>query len=228
MRTEQDVQEFLRQRFGSNNAQAYVFMSALFLDYGTPATVISDQGEFLGCNPASRMLMLGEDRLLQGATLFDVLPRAFAKERLGYVRNVIEARTPMRVKSVIRGRSYHCCMRPFPPDADLMVLVVSTPSHCMLGRCTGADIIEATEKDWGPLAALTPREREILGLLGAGLSIGAIASHLHRGVKTIETHRTAIGRKLKVRTRTHLTQIAMIAGLCEPPNEIAPHPIDRI
>jgi len=60
---------------------------------------------------------------------------------------------------------------------------------------------------------LTPREREILGLIGDGMTSGQIAEHLSRSVKTVEWHRVSIGRKLGIKTRVGLTHLALRAGL---------------
>lgn len=63
------------------------------------------------------------------------------------------------------------------------------------------------------LAQLTPREREILDLVGRGHSIAEIARQLSRSEKTIKSHRLALGRKLGVSNRVELARIAIEAGL---------------
>lgn len=47
-----------------------------------------------------------------------------------------------------------------------------------------------------PLAVLTEREREVLALVGEGLSNSALAQRLHVTERTVETHITAIFAKL--------------------------------
>ena len=63
------------------------------------------------------------------------------------------------------------------------------------------------------LKGLTPREREILALIGEGYSLPEIAQQLHRSVKTIETHRLTLGKKLNANNRVELARIAISTGL---------------
>ena len=60
---------------------------------------------------------------------------------------------------------------------------------------------------------LTPREREILTLIAEGNSLAEIAQKLSRSLKTIESHRLAIGKKLDASNRVELTHIAIAEGL---------------
>jgi DNA-binding NarL/FixJ family response regulator len=60
---------------------------------------------------------------------------------------------------------------------------------------------------------LTPREREVLQLIAEGKSTKQIADRLHRGVKTIETHRRRIMQKLDIRSVAELTKYAISEGL---------------
>ena len=60
-------------------------------------------------------------------------------------------------------------------------------------------------------APLTPREREVLHLLGQGLQTKEIAARLGISVKTVETHRRHIQRKLGLRSRAELVRYALIA-----------------
>jgi DNA-binding NarL/FixJ family response regulator len=55
------------------------------------------------------------------------------------------------------------------------------------------------------LDQLTPREQEVLRLIARGYAYKEIASRLHLSVKTIETHVSAVLRKLQLSNRHQLT-----------------------
>lgn len=69
------------------------------------------------------------------------------------------------------------------------------------------------EAEHGPSQVLTNREREVIQLLAEGKKTSQIAELLHVSVKTIETHRTNIMKKLDVRSVADLTRYAIVEGL---------------
>jgi DNA-binding NarL/FixJ family response regulator len=58
------------------------------------------------------------------------------------------------------------------------------------------------------LDQLTPREREVLRLIARGYAYKQIARELHISVKTVETHVSAVLRKLQLSSRYELTRWA--------------------
>jgi DNA-binding NarL/FixJ family response regulator len=60
---------------------------------------------------------------------------------------------------------------------------------------------------------LSSREREVLGLIAGELSNKEIAAQLKIGVRTVETHRERIMRKLNIHTVAGLTKFAIANGL---------------
>ena len=70
--------------------------------------------------------------------------------------------------------------------------------------CDGETVVDPTivarvferRRRVDPLAALTEREREVLGLLAEGLSNRALAARLHVTERTVEAHVTAVFAKL--------------------------------
>jgi len=67
-----------------------------------------------------------------------------------------------------------------------------------------------------PLESLTPREREIVQLLAEGNSNKEIAAKLFISVKTVETHRSTVMRKLEVNSIVELVRYAIRNKLVEP------------
>jgi DNA-binding NarL/FixJ family response regulator len=61
--------------------------------------------------------------------------------------------------------------------------------------------------------ALSEREREVLALIADGFNNKEIASRLGLGVRTVETHRERIMRKLNIHTVAGLTKYAIRKGL---------------
>jgi DNA-binding NarL/FixJ family response regulator len=67
----------------------------------------------------------------------------------------------------------------------------------------------------GPLADLSPREREVFDLIVQSQSNRDIASYLCISIKTVETHRASINRKLGAHSTADLIRIAARHGLIE-------------
>lgn len=61
-----------------------------------------------------------------------------------------------------------------------------------------------------PVEQLTDRELEIFALIGQALETKEIARRLHMSTKTVEAHRGAIKRKLKLKTGPELTRHAVL------------------
>ena len=71
----------------------------------------------------------------------------------------------------------------------------------------------ADADDTKPAAKLSERERQVLALIAEGKSNKEIAMHLGIGVRTIETHRERIMRKLDVHSVAGLTKFAIANGI---------------
>ena len=63
------------------------------------------------------------------------------------------------------------------------------------------------------LEQLTPREREVLRLIARGYTYRELAQHLDISVKTVETHVSAVLRKLQLSTRHQLARWASDRGV---------------
>ena len=66
------------------------------------------------------------------------------------------------------------------------------------------------------LDSLTPRQREILQLIGEGYSTKAIASRLGVSIKTAEAHRTQLMERLDMHDVAAVVRYAIAVGLVDP------------
>jgi DNA-binding NarL/FixJ family response regulator len=67
------------------------------------------------------------------------------------------------------------------------------------------------------MAALTPREREVLTLIARGLSNAAVAEELFISEATVKTHLARVMMKLGVREKAQAVAAAYQTGLVQPP-----------
>ncbi len=67
---------------------------------------------------------------------------------------------------------------------------------------------------------ISPREREVLVAIAEGLSNKEIAARLSVGVRTVETHRERMMRKLNIRSIAGLTRFAIQQGLIPLPQPV--------
>ena len=102
------------------------------------------------------------------------------------------------IKAVHAGEVY------FSPSISRVLLEEITDSN---GRHNGVPARQT----------LTEREREVLSLISEGLLNKQIADRLGIGVRTIETHRERIMRKLDIHTVAGLTKYAIARGMTSMP-----------
>ncbi len=60
---------------------------------------------------------------------------------------------------------------------------------------------------------LSARERQVLGLIVAGVRLGDIADRLHVSAKTVSTHKTRLMQKLRIDNNADLVRYAISNGL---------------
>lgn len=164
-------------------------------------------GHVIWSNERGVRIYLGPDARVEdtiGRSWYELgFPAAWVEERLGLFAELIRSGDPVLLRTIWRGRQVLAWLYPVPPDDACpidRVLIVSRES-------------EADPKALGELDALTPRELEVLALLGQGLSIKEISRLLFRSDKTIGRHRDAIGAKLGLHNKVDLAEIARRAGL---------------
>ena len=70
-------------------------------------------------------------------------------------------------------------------------------------------VVQGRSSEDSPLTSLSDRELEVLQFIGRGLSTRQIADTLHLSIKTVETHRANIMRKLHLSHATELVRYAV-------------------
>jgi DNA-binding NarL/FixJ family response regulator len=109
-----------------------------------------------------------------------------------------------------------------PADLIQAIRVVAGGDALLAPRVTRRLITDLASRpprpqfDGRQLAALTDREREVLGLIAGGLSNDEIAAHLFVSPLTVKTHVSRILAKLDARDRAQLVVLAYESGLVSP------------
>lgn len=192
------------------------FFAALAADSSASVLILSDDGVIEFANSGVAKIFGTTNESLTGQSYGRLFEESGARERLDFARDVARTAETLTVDGMINGRMIRCTYRALTiGGARTKVLVTSRSAQTaseMDSRPEGR-YVKAKASDSGPLALLTPREMEIMRLIGLGLSTAAIAKKLHRSVKTIEWHRVSLGTKLGVTNRVELARIAIAAGL---------------
>jgi DNA-binding NarL/FixJ family response regulator len=102
-------------------------------------------------------------------------------------------------------------------SADLILAVREVAQGAVyLSKGTPRDLTDAYLNGGGSRERLSPRERQVLQLVAEGKSTKEAASVLGISVKTAESHRTRIMRKLDVHETASLVRYAIRHGLVQP------------
>src|SRR5918992_4426977 len=141
-------------------------------------------GRIRAAEPAARILVL-----TSFASADQVLP-ALRAGAAGYLlKDAAPAEVEAAIRAVHRGEGLL--------DPAVTATVLAEVAHP--GTASAPPGGDAADPGF---ASLTPREREVLGLLGRGLSNAAIARELFVAEKTVKTHVSSILAKLRLTDRT--------------------------
>jgi DNA-binding NarL/FixJ family response regulator len=101
--------------------------------------------------------------------------------------------------------------------ADEMVQAVRTVAvgQSLLYPQALRDLVRTRPRATTGAPVLTPREREVLGLVAQGMTNAEIAAELVVGVETVRTHVASVLAKLQARDRTQAVVLGYRAGLVE-------------
>jgi DNA-binding NarL/FixJ family response regulator len=122
------------------------------------------------------------------------------------------------VFAALRAGASGFLLKDTPPEDLLAAIRVIASGEGLLAPTVTRRLIEEFARRPGPSAhrkldGVTAREREVLGLIGAGLSNTEIAERLQLTVATVKSHVSRLLMKLQARDRAQLVIAAYESGL---------------
>ncbi len=203
------------------------FLEAIASEPGTGVALITADGHTHWINQHGTKIFLDEDARpadMISKHWSELFPERWVQERIKVLNEVASTGQPVLLRTLWQGRQQLSWISPIPSDSDsdseenhpqLFLVITRRVSEDDIDQIPPGDyrIIESSVVRLGPLNRLTNRELEVLALIGRGMRIIEIADVLHRSPKTIEHHRTSIGKKLGEHDRVRLAEIARKAGL---------------
>jgi len=122
------------------------------------------------------------------------------------------------VFAALRAGASGFLLKDTPPGDLLAAIRVIAAGDSLLAPTVTRRLIQEFVRRPAPaiapnLAAVTPREREVLSLIGSGMSNSEIAQQLQLTVATVKSHVGRLLMKLQARDRAQLVIAAYQAGL---------------
>ncbi|HUJ79218.1 MAG TPA: response regulator transcription factor [Nitrospiria bacterium] len=122
------------------------------------------------------------------------------------------------LQALRNGASGYLLKNATPAELELAVRTVSR-GDTYLTPAISRQVIEGYVQRLAPgetsADLLTPRQREILQLIAEGLTTKSIADRLHVSVKTVETHRGHLMKRLNIHDVPGLVRYAIRIGLIQ-------------
>lgn len=202
---------------------AWAFFEMVSLEPLTAIGVVTIDGKNIYMSEHGARLLGGDgasNARFVGRSMGEFFPPEVTNERLEIFRRMEPGDPPVLIRNLWNGNQLTAWFRRFPtssgiPDQDVMIV---------RGRLVPGDLrslyppemvtlVYSSFVRLGPLDCLSDQELRVMALIGAGMTVREAAKTLHRAEKTIESHCTAIHRKLGVRDRVEVARLAQRAGL---------------
>lgn len=201
-----------------SDPEAHALCQVLLTHPFIGASLVDCEGRFFWANPRSKLLYLGNENVdVTGKSIFDLFPAEWCRERVNLMGELNESRRPAVLRHIRRGRAllvtYHHMPTPEGQPQRYLVMIAESDGDDEISIPPSYIRFETGLMNLGPLDSLSRRELEVLALISQGLTTDEIAKDLSRSAKTIEAHRSSIARKLGVKNRVQLAEIARKAAL---------------
>jgi DNA-binding CsgD family transcriptional regulator len=194
--------------------------SAIFDDLVCGAAVVTVAGLIIVCNRIAARSMGLEPAQAAGKHLSELFPKGWVDEELSRLRRAALERRPLMHRTTIRGHAWRMVLRPLPKrggEPITHLLVLGTPHDGLSSQLWDDPTLAVSPIADAPAASrLSRREKEVLALIGDGLSTNDIAAKLERSPKTVQAIRTMLGHKLGRKNRVQLAKYALQLGLTWP------------
>lgn len=151
-----------------------------------------------------------------GRRLDEIYPPQWAKEKIALLKRVVDADERLVIRYIWEGTRLEAQYQKLDADDDAPVRVLVTVREGITDDDLLPDdfkIVTTGTANFGPLSVLSPRELEVLALIGQGKSAKMIGEILGLSPRTVERHRDSIGKKLQKHDRVSLALVAQSAGL---------------
>jgi DNA-binding NarL/FixJ family response regulator len=168
-------------------------------------------------NAAETLEMVKRDRpevLLLDLTLpdksgFDILAELRMLETAPLVIVLTWHTEPSYAARAIAAGAHGYLTKSVEPDALLTAIRAVSKGEQVIPP--GIEQLLATG-DGHPASALTAREQQVMEMLSRGMTNREIAEHLEISIKTVDTHRGHVLKKLGLRNNSELTRFAVKHG----------------
>jgi DNA-binding NarL/FixJ family response regulator len=123
------------------------------------------------------------------------------------------------VTAAIRAGALGYVVKDAAADELALALREAAAGRACISPSVSGHLVQALQRPDAPdsqaaaLAALSPRQRQILALIAEGRSTRGIGELLHISPKTVETHRAELMRRLGIHDVAGLTRLALREGL---------------
>ncbi|MET3711881.1 FixJ family two-component response regulator [Sphingomonas trueperi] len=183
-------------------------LGSLFRSAGLDVALHESPAEFLKAEQPAGAACLVLDIRLPGINGLDFQERLAAEGKdIPVIFITGHGDIPMTVRGMKLGA---VDFLPKPFDDDQMLRAVATALARYRERQAGAESVASIKENYG---RLTPREREVLGLVVAGLMNKQVAAKLELSEITVKIHRGNVMRKMEAQSLADLVRMAEALGV---------------
>jgi DNA-binding CsgD family transcriptional regulator len=197
--------------------ESVVFAGVAQLLPGVFGGAYDRDGRYLWLSDSLSTMVGVRSQELLGRSITEFFEPRWCRERLDIISRVLHSERMLTTVEIFHGRRVEGAVLPLIGSSAAIYLgrfaLVCSP------RVGGAVVPDPhppellEEADWGPLAALTRRELEVLRLVACGLDNTEIAQRIHRSKRAVEWHIKNLYTYLHCNKRTDLFRMGLLAGL---------------